>query len=88
MTDIEIKEEDFSDKVYAMTNEKLCEVVVANRYLGTMRDVAILCMEELARRRSAGGIFEYEKYIDDVLKTLPKFDLDLQKIMKNMPKIF
>jgi hypothetical protein len=83
-----MKEEKFSDNLPNKTNEQLCEIVVANRYIGTLRDEAIMSMEELARRRIAGDNFEYEKYIDKVLGELPKFDLDLKKIMDKFPRVF
>jgi len=72
----------FQENVPKMSNNKLCEIVVANRYLGTMRDEAIMCMEELAKRRANGDIFDYENHIDQLIKTLPKIHLDMAKIMK------
>lgn len=79
----EIGFEEFKSNIDKMSNTKLCEIVVANRYLGMMRAEAISSMEELAKRRAAGDIFEYEKIIEDLISTLPKFDLDLDKILKN-----
>jgi hypothetical protein len=86
MTDIQ--EENFYDNLPKMSNSKLCEIVVANRYLGAMREEAIASMQELAKRRAAGDTFEYEKHIDELLAGLPKFDLDLTKIMKKIPRMF
>lgn len=65
-----------------MSNNKLCEIIVANRYLGLMRDEAILCMQELAARRTNGDVFDYENHIDMLMKSLPKINLDMAKIMK------
>lgn len=83
--EIEVK---FADNIFSMSNERLCEVIVAFRYLGTMKEEAVMSMEELARRRGLGDQFEYEKHIESVLSSLPKFDLDLQKIIKKFPKAF
>jgi hypothetical protein len=79
--------EEFSKSLDKMSNNKLCEIIVANRYLGILRDIAILCMEELAKRRLNGDSFLYEQHIEQILSTLPKINLDLNQIMKKMPKI-
>jgi hypothetical protein len=78
----ELNLEEFKINISQMSNNKLCEIIVANRYLGIMREAAILSMEELARRRTVGDDFRYEDHIEKLMSTLPKFDLDLNKIMK------
>ena len=84
----EAQEENFFTNVPKFSNNKLCEVIVANRYLGIMKDEAIAAMQELAKRRGSGDSFEYEKHIDELLAALPKFDLDINKIMKKIPRMF
>ena len=79
-------DEDFKKNISNFNNEKLCEIIVANRYLGSMREEAILCMEELAKRRTNGDEFNFEIRIDELFKSLPKLNLDLNKIFK-MPKL-
>jgi hypothetical protein len=74
---------DFRVKLGTVVATKLCEIIVANRYLGIMKDEAILCMQELARRRGLGDDFEFEKYIVALQEKLPKLKLDVEKIMKN-----
>lgn len=69
------------------TNEKLCEIVVSNRYLGVLREEAILCMGELATRRAQGDMFAYESKIDELLETLPKINIDLKTMLKNSNRI-
>lgn len=76
---------EFKTKLATATGDKLCEIVVANRYLGIMQEEAVLCMEELARRRDAGDPFEFEKKIEELHATLPKFKLDMKQIMS--PKL-
>jgi hypothetical protein len=84
--------DDFKVQATTATNEKLCEIVVVNRYLGLMEKEAVICMEELATRRANGDTFEYEKQIDEVFNTLPKFKLDMKKILNqaspNISSIF
>jgi hypothetical protein len=86
---------DFVQNIKQFTNERLCEVVVAYRYLGTMREEALLAMEELAERRVGGDEFLFEQRIDELLKDLPKINMDLNQvfnqinvmdIMKNIKK--
>jgi hypothetical protein len=78
--------EEFKENLPLMPNEQLCEVIVAFRYLGTLKEEAILAMTELAERRTNGDIFEYEKRIEEILQSLPKINIDLNKILKT-PKI-
>jgi hypothetical protein len=79
--DAKLTADEFSANVGSFTNERLCEVIVVYRYLGIMQDESIACMEELAKRRLNGDVFEFEANIDEKLNTLPKFKLDMKKII-------
>lgn len=83
----EIDIEEFKKNIDKHSNNKLCEIIVAHRYLGLMKESAIASMEELATRRTNGDQFEYEKHIDDLFSTLPKINLDLHSIVKKFPKL-
>lgn len=70
-------------------SEKLCEMIVADRYLGISPETTVMCMEELATRRAAGDTFDFEKYITDSQAKLPPLNFSipdlrgtLQSIMK------
>lgn len=69
----------FQDNINLVSDQKLCEIVVAARYLGSMRDEAILAMQELARRRETGSLFEYETVIDALIQHLPNFKVNINK---------
>lgn len=79
-------EKEFKINLPLMSDEKLCEIVVSFRYLGIMKDEAILAMKELSDRRENGSDFKYEDKIDDLIKTLPKIDIDLNKTLKSFRK--
>jgi hypothetical protein len=57
------------------TSEKLSEMIVCNRYFGSFQEVAIICMEELSRRRQAGQDFPFENYIEEQFNKLPELKL-------------
>lgn len=57
------------------SSQKLCEMIVCDRYFGCFRDVSVICMEELANRRINGDDFPFEKVIDDNYKSLPELNL-------------
>jgi hypothetical protein len=57
------------------SSEKLCEMIVCDRYFGCYQDVGVICMEELASRRAAGDNFQFENYINDSYKKLPELKL-------------
>jgi hypothetical protein len=61
--------------IQAYASTKLCEMIVCDRYFECYREVAIICMEELARRRQAGDDFLFENYIDQAFDKLPKLNL-------------
>jgi hypothetical protein len=72
------------------SSDKLCEIVVSNRYLNFNEEVAVLCMEELARRRQNGDIFTFESVIADKQKELPPLDAalpDLRSILGQLSNI-
>jgi hypothetical protein len=80
---------EFKMKLPAATSEKLCEVVVASRYLGIMHEEAIFAMQELSRRRDLGDEFNFENKIEEIYTSLPKFKLDMKEIMSpKLTKLF
>lgn len=76
-----MEEDNIQENIKQFSNEKLCEIIVSNRYLGVLRDEAIACMTELAWRREQGEIFAYEQKIEELLLSLPKVNLNLKEVM-------
>lgn len=62
------------------SNEKLCEMIVCDRYFGFEEKIAPICMEELAKRRVAGDAFDFESYIDQAYKELPVIETGMPDI--------
>jgi len=56
-------------------NQKLCEMIVCDRYFGFEHKISTICMEELARRRAEGDLFAFEVYIEQISKEMPVLDL-------------
>lgn len=71
-------------KLPEFSQEKICEIIVCNRYFGTHPKLAIACMEELANRRIAGDTFDFETYIDKSFKELPKLDFQMPELSSIM----
>lgn len=72
----------FKLNITTFSDFKLCEIIVSHRYLGVLKDEALVCMHELARRRKIGDDFDFENYIEIELKKLPSFKSDLNQISK------
>lgn len=72
-------QQELLDNISKFSNEKLCEIVSAARYFGSMQAEGIVCMEELARRRADGDKFDYEGYIENLSRKLPDFNIDLKQ---------
>lgn len=69
------------------SSKKLCEMIVCNRYFGSYKEIAILCMQELSKRRVAGDNFDFEKYIEDSYNELPKLNFILPNITDTLQQI-
>lgn len=67
-------------KIPEFSSEKLCEIIVCNRYFGNFEKLALACMEALAQRRVNGENFDFEGYIDRSYQELPKLDLQIPDI--------
>lgn len=75
------------DKVPTFASKKLCEMIVCDRYFGCYNEVAVICMEELAKRRLAGDDFDFETYIDKSYAELPVLSFalpDLSVVLRQM----
>src|SRR3990167_4598425 len=84
------EEEELIRAIGSAQSNVLAAYVVLYRSLGMFKNVAIACMEELARRRSVGENFDYETYIEIELNKLPKIqplDLDMVKGLLNVQAI-
>ena len=63
----------------------LAAYIVAYRALGVDKEFAMLCMAELARRRSLGEDYDFEGFIEVELAKIPKIEsLDIVKITKSI----
>lgn len=81
-----LSNEEMQKLIPSFTSDKLCSVIVCNRYFGSFKDMAVMCMEELAKRRVAGDDFDFESFIDNKLNSLPKLDFkipDLGDVLRN-----
>ena len=69
------------------STEKLCEMIVCDRYLSLNKELTAFCMEELGKRRVNGDDFQFEEFIDKSFKSLPILDFsvpDLKSILTQM----
>lgn len=79
--------EKVKENIPTYSSEKLCEMIVCDRYLGFCPEIAVFCMEELSRRRSNGDQFDFETYIEQQFQTLPKLNFsmpDLQSVLSSL----
>jgi len=59
------------------STQKLCDMIICNRYFVLHKDITVMCMEELAKRRDAGDTFDFENYIETNSKDLPDLDFTM-----------
>lgn len=83
--DVKLDFDKMKENIPTFSSEKLCEMIVTDRYLGFGQKIDAMCMEELAKRRIAGDTFNFESYIDNAQKELPVLDFsavpDLRTIL-------
>ena len=85
LEDVKLDIDQIRSNLPQYSNQKLCEMIVCDRYFGFEQKISTICMEELATRRLAGDKFNFESYIEQVTKELPVLDLsaapDIRTIM-------
>jgi hypothetical protein len=59
------------------SSQKLCEMIICDRYFGLGKNISSICMEELSKRRIAGDKFDFESHIDSAGKELPPLVFDM-----------
>jgi hypothetical protein len=67
--------------------QKLCDMIICNRYFNLNNEITVMCMEELSRRRDAGDIFDFERYIEENSKELPELDFTMPDLRTMMSSI-
>jgi hypothetical protein len=75
------------EDIHTYSSDKLCEMIVCDRYFGCYKEIAIFCMEELAKRRINGDQFDFESHIEKSLSEMPKIDLsipDLGNVLRQL----
>lgn len=84
--DVKLDFDKIKENLPQYSSEKLCEMIVCDRYFGFEKKIDSLCMEELARRRIAGDNFNFEAHIDKTMKELPVLDFsvvpDIRQLLK------
>lgn len=75
--------EQLNDLIKSSSDESLATRVVIYRLLGLQKSLAILCMQELEKRRLAGNTFDFNSYIQEALDQSPKPEIN----KKNMSLI-
>jgi hypothetical protein len=78
------------ENIPKFSSEKLCEMIVCDRYFGMDQQISIMCMQELATRRIQGDVFPFETYIDQSLAQLPVLNFvmpDLRTTLSQMAKM-
>lgn len=69
--------ENIKQNISNYSSEKLCEMIVCNRYFGCYKEIGIICMEELASRRISGDEYNFEEYIELSYSKLPELTTNI-----------
>ena len=68
-------------------SETLAAIIVANRVLGSFKDEARLAMIELMKRKKEGDLFDFNKFIEDEIASIPQPDKDVSQLISSISKI-
>lgn len=66
-----LSDKDILEKISSFSSENLANIIVCYKYIGMYKDIFIAAMQELAKRRGDGEVFDFESYIESSLKELP-----------------
>ncbi len=70
------------ENISQVESKDLAAYVVLYKSLGMHKEIALICMQELSDRRASGDAFEFEKFIEEELKKLPKYEgFDIKNII-------
>ena len=58
--------------VNEISNEVLAAQVVAYRALGVQKNLAIIAMDKIKKRKNAGDVFDFDSFITSELNKIPK----------------
>ena len=79
------------DKVRAnvpiFSTNKLCEMIVAYRYLNFSEESAIICMQELGKRRAEGDDTKFEDIINNMQKELPPLEFQVPSMKSALSQL-
>lgn len=67
--------------------EKVCQIIVCNRYFNFNHELTVHCMQELAKRRTAGNSFNFEGYIESSFKELPVLNVALPDLRTMLTQV-
>jgi len=77
--------DDMKEKMKTAPSKVLAAHVVLYRGLKMEKELALLAMHELSKRKVAGDDFDFEAYIKEELDKLPKrTEMDLTNVMKGI----
>jgi hypothetical protein len=79
-----LTEEQLIAKLPDLPDQKIADLIVANRYLGMFAVASVQAMIELADRRVKGNTFAYEEYITQELNKLPKLQVETKQDFKSI----
>jgi hypothetical protein len=69
------------------SSERLCEIIVTDRYIGLNKELALACMEELSQRRTNGDSFDFESFIEKEYNSLPKLDFSIPNLQTTLSQV-
>ena len=69
------------EDVSSFDSEKLCSLVACNRYIAMDKNMEVLAMQELAKRRQAGDNFNFESKIEEYSKRFIPIDTNIPQVI-------
>jgi len=82
----QLSEDELLAKLPELPEQKIADLIIANRYLGMFPNIATAAMSELSKRRENGSEFAYEQYITEQINKLPKLNFDVKNVSSLLNK--
>ena len=69
------------EDVSSFDSDKLCSLVACNRYLSVDKNMEVLAMQELSKRRQSGDNFDFESKIEEYGKRFVPIDTNIPEVI-------
>lgn len=70
-----------ADQISSFSSEKLCSIIATNRYIKFNKQIEVMAMQELSKRRMKGDNYDFESKIEEYGKAFTPITANIPGIV-------